>query len=379
MMSSDANDGKSNYERRDLVGYGNYPPNPQWPKRAKVALNFVIHYEEGGENCLLHESKVSPNDKNNEIHRDLTIESLYEYGPRVGFWNLYRLFARKKMVCTVFASGMALQNNQQVCGAIIEANWEVASQGYQWTENYQTIDEETEKEYMKRAIQIHKNLIGKRPMGLYYPGKPSMNTRKLVVNEGGFLYDSNSYADDLPYWNVDNSKPHLIIPHTLSENDMAFDNGNDFNNHLKDTLRYLIEEGRASSHGCKMMSIGLHCHKAGKPGFAMALSNFMDYVKSFGREIWICTREDIAHHWHDNHYPKGGGTIPYPKGGIGTPTPPIIDGDDANNNSNNSVSNSPSTEEKSNPPPIIDDDDDANSHNNNPNPSSEEMLSEWLG
>lgn len=239
------------------------------------------------------------------------MESLYDYGSRSGFWRLHRLFQSKKLPCTVFAVGMALERNPAVCQALREAkDWEVASHGYRWL-NYEDCDEETEKEHIARTVEIHQKLLGKRPVGMYQ-GKPNTNTRKLVVEEGGFKYDSDSYADDLPYWTLEyHNEPHLIIPYTLTENDMRFTarnnlaTGADFFQCLKETLKFLVEEGRAGHP--KMMSVGLHCRLA-RPGRAAGLADFMDYAKSFKKDVWICTREDIADFWHMNHFPKGAGS-----------------------------------------------------------------------
>lgn len=315
------NDGKAKYGGRDTTGYARAAPNPNWPKRAKVALNFVINYEEGAEKCVLHGDNESEKLLSEiagaeayEGQRHLNMESLYDYGSRAGFWRLHRLFGTKKLPCTVFACGMALERNPQACKAMMEAKpeWEVASHGYRWMD-YQNVKEDEEREHIARTIEIHEHLLGKRPVG-FYQGKPNVNTRKLVVEEGGFLYDSDSYCDDLPYWNFEHGKkPHLVIPYTLSENDMrfvssnGFSTGQDFSQHLKDTLKYLVEEGRAGH--CRMMSVGLHCRVVGRPGRAAALAEFMDFAKSYRSEVWICTREDIAKHWHDNHFPRGGGTV----------------------------------------------------------------------
>jgi peptidoglycan/xylan/chitin deacetylase (PgdA/CDA1 family) len=193
---------------------------------------------------------------------------------------------------------------------MVDSGWEVASHGYRWID-YQNVNEDLEREHIERAVEIHSKLLGKRPVGMYQ-GKPNaVHTRKLVVEEGGFLYDSDSYADDLPYWNMEHGKPHLVIPYTLSENDMrfvspnGFSHGGDFSKYLKDSLKYLIEEGRAGSP--KMMSVGLHCRLVGRPGRAAGLAEFIDYAKSFGKDVWICTREDIAKHWYDKYYPLGEG------------------------------------------------------------------------
>ena len=237
--------------------------------------------------------------------RHANMESLYEYGSRAGFWRLHDLLQRKNVPCTVFAVGMALERNPSAANAMVKAGWEVASHGYRWCD-YQNVDESVEREHISRTVQIHKDMLGFRPVGMYQ-GKPNINTRKLVVEEGGFLYDSDSYADDLPYWTREYGKPHLIIPYTLSENDMrfaipnGFSNAEQFSTYLKDSLDYLVEEGR---RGCpKMMSVGLHCRLVGRPGRAKGLEDFIDYAKSLSDEVWICRRDEIAKHWYKNHYP----------------------------------------------------------------------------
>lgn len=320
--SSHENDAKSKYGdiERDVVGYGANPVRPHWPRSAKVALNFVINYEEGGEMCLLHgddasECLLSDNGPNTQPYanaRNLNMESTYDYGSRCGFWRLHRLFTSRKVPVTVWGVGMALERNMEVVGAIKQQEeWEVSSHGYRWWD-YKDVEEDVEREHIDRAVDIHKKLFGKRPMGMYQ-GKPSINTRKLVVEEGGFLYDSDAYNDDLPYWNFDHGEkgqPHLIIPYSLVENDMLYTqpNGwsqpNDFLNHLKKTLDFLVMEGRAGQP--KMMSVGLHC-RLSRPARIAALSEFVDYAKSYGREVWITTRESIADHWYENHMPRGCG------------------------------------------------------------------------
>lgn len=316
-LSSHPNDGKSQYGGRDLVGYGKSPVDPKWPNGAKLALNFVLNYEEGGENCLLHGDNESEKLLSEIVgagayadQRHANMESLYDYGSRAGFWRLNKLFTSKEIPCTVFAVGMALERNPEACQAMVEARpkWEIASHGYRWWD-YQNVDEDVEKEHIARTVEIHEKMIGTRPVGMYQ-GKPNVNTRKLVVEEGGFLYDSDSYADDLPYWTfdqgADDSKPHLVIPYTLSENDMrfaipnGFSHGGEFFKFLKDSVDFLLEEGRAGAP--KMMSVGLHCRLAGRPGRAAGLAEFLDYVKS-KEDIWICTREEIAHHWYEHHQP----------------------------------------------------------------------------
>mmetsp|Transcript_9718 Transcript_9718/g.17676 ORF Transcript_9718/g.17676 Transcript_9718/m.17676 type:complete len:332 (-) Transcript_9718:137-1132(-) len=312
------NDGKGQYGGRDVVGYEGKPPHPKWPNGAKVALNFVLNYEEGAENCLLHGDMESEKLLSEMVgagalegQRHANMESLYDYGSRAGFWRLHDLL--KTVPVTVYGVGMAMERNPAACRAMVQAGWEVASHGYRWWD-YQNVDEATEREHIRRTVQIHKDLIGVRPVGMYQ-GKPNINTRKYVVEEGGFLYDSDAYDDDLPYWNTDyGSKPHLIIPYTLSENDMkfaspnGFSHGGEFSRYLKDSLKYLVEEGQRGAP--KMMTVGLHCRLVGRPGRAAGLAEFLEYAKSFGDDVWICRRDEIAKHWYKNHYPEGYGRAP---------------------------------------------------------------------
>lgn len=207
---------------------------------------------------------------------------------------------------------MALERNPAVCDALRRSGWEVASHGYRWWD-YQGVGEEEEREHIERSVGIHERMIGTRPVGMYQ-GKPNVNTRRYIIEEGGFLYDSDSYSDDLPYWNTDHEKPHLVIPYTLSENDMrfaipnGFSHGGEFSRFLKDSLKYLVEEGREGAP--KMMTVGLHCRLAGRPGRTAGLEEFLDYAKSFGDEVWICRRDEIARHWYRNFYPEGYGRPP---------------------------------------------------------------------
>jgi len=319
------NDGLPKYganNERDVKGYAATPVKPAWPRSAKVALNFVINYEEGGEMCLLHGddrsesllSDLGPNAQSYPNERNLNMESSYDYGARCGFWRLHRIFTSRKAPATVFGVGMALERNMEVVGAIKQQpDWEVSSHGYRWWD-YKDVPEEVEKEHIDRAVEIHKNLFGgKHPPGLYQ-GKPSTNTRRLAVDEGGFLYDSDAYNDDLPYWNFEHGeegRPHLVIPYSLVENDMLFTQPNgwsqpdDFLKHLKRTLDFLVLEGRSGQP--KMMSVGLHCRLA-RPARAAVIAEFVDYAKSYGREVWITTRESIANHWYENHLPRGCGS-----------------------------------------------------------------------
>lgn len=292
---------------RDLIGYGQKPPNPLWPNNAKLALQFVINYEEGGENCILHGDRSSeaflsdiPGATPLDGFRNLNVESMFEYGSRAGFWRLHRIFSQRKIPVTVFAVAMALQRNPEAATAMVEAGWEVASHGYRWID-YQYVHEEVERTHIRKAIAILASVTGSRPLG-FYQGRVSPNTRRLVVEEKNFLYDADGYADDLPYWNNEHGKPHLIIPYTLDNNDMRFatqslNTGDEFFTYLKNAFDVLYAEGDTSP---KMMSVGLHCRLSGRPGRAATLSRFLNYVQSH-ENVWICRRVDIARHWHSNH------------------------------------------------------------------------------
>ncbi|CEG46491.1 urate catabolism protein [Plasmopara halstedii] len=297
---------------RDLVGYGANGLDPKWPNGKKLALQFVLNYEEGGENCILN-GDVSSEHLLSDIvgalpymgQRHMNMESLYEYGSRAGFWRLHHAFTVRRIPLTVYAVGRALEQNPEVAQAMKDAKWEVASHGYRWID-YQSVDEATEREHIRKTVAVHEKLLGKRPIG-FYQGKPNVNTRRLVVEEGGFLYDSDAYNDDLPYWNTEFGRPHLVIPYTLTNNDMkfvslhGFNSGDQFYTHLKDSFDVLLAEGIAGRP--KMMSVGLHCRIVGHPGRFAALIRFLDAVQSV-QDVWICTREDIAHHWYNTHYPK---------------------------------------------------------------------------
>lgn len=296
---------------RDLKGYGRHPPDPKWPGGAKLAVQFVINYEEGGENCILEGDSQSEHLLSEIVGaaplpgvRHANMESLYEYGSRAGFWRLHRLFTQKGVPVTVYAVALALAKNPEAGKAMVEAGWEVASHGYRWID-YQYMGEASEREHIRKAVAITTDVCGTRPVGMYQ-GKPNINTRKLVVEEGGFLYDSDCYSDDLPFWNTDYGRPHLVIPYTLDVNDMrfatpqGFNCGDQFYTYLKDSFDYLRQEGLNGSP--KMMSVGLHCRLVGKPGRAAALARFLDYVKSFD-DVWVCRRVDIANHWHAHHPP----------------------------------------------------------------------------
>ena len=302
---------KSNSEKypRDMVGYGAQPPNANWPNHARIAVQFVINYEEGAENNILHGDAGSETFLSEIIgaasypDRHMSMESLYEYGSRAGFWRLHRLFNEFAMPVTVYGVAMALQRNPDVVEAILKSDWEIASHGLRWID-YQFISEEVERAHMAEAIEIHKQVTGERPLG-WYTGRDSPNTRRLVNEYGGFLYDSDSYADDLPYWCEDFESPHLVVPYTLDVNDMrfaapqGFNAGDQFLNYLTDTFDELYAEGAETP---KMMSVGLHCRIVGKPGRAAALRKFLTYISN-KPDVWVCRRIDIARHWHAHHAP----------------------------------------------------------------------------
>jgi putative urate catabolism protein len=295
---------------RDMVGYGAKPPQISWPHEAKVAVQFVVNYEEGGENCILHGDKASEAFLSEIVGaqalpnvRHMNMESIYEYGSRAGFWRLHRLFSERGIPVTVYGIAMALMRNPEAVAAMKANHWEIASHGYRWID-YQYIDEATERSHLQKAIAIHEAVTGSRPFG-WYTGRTSPNTRKLVMAEGGFLYDSDSYGDDLPYWINHGDRAHLVIPYTLDNNDMrfathqGFNCGDQFFAYLRDAFDTLYVEGETAP---KMMSIGLHCRLAGRPGRAAALARFLDYVQSHDR-VWLCKRIDIAHHWHKHYSP----------------------------------------------------------------------------
>jgi putative urate catabolism protein len=292
---------------RNMIGYGSKTPVIKWPNNAKLALQIVLNYEEGSENCVLHGDKNSETFLSEIIGaqpikgRHINMESFYEFGSRRGFWRLHELFQEKKIPITIFGVGMALERNKDVCNAMKEANYEIASHGWRWID-YQNIPKATEKKHMQLAIQSIKKNFGKRPLG-WYTGRCSPNTRDLVVEDGGFLYDSDSYSDDLPYWETRKKKKQLIIPYTLDNNDMrfatnqGFNSGDQFFTYLKDSFDVLYEEGNKNP---KMMSVGLHCRLIGRPGRIQSLKKFLDYVLKHD-DVWICKRIDIAKHWIKNY------------------------------------------------------------------------------
>jgi chitin deacetylase len=294
---------------RDLLGYGRTPPDPRWPGGARVAVQFVVNFEEGGESSILHGDAASEAFLSDVLRaapwpgqRHMNVESMFEYGSRAGFWRLWRLFNTRNIPVTVFAVATALARNPQAVAAMREAGWEIACHGLKWID-YKDFSQTEEGAHIREAIRLHTEATGERPLG-WYTGRSSEHTLKLVLADGGFLYSSDSYADDLPYWvNGPKKAPHLIIPYTLDANDMrfinpqGFTNGEDFFAYLRDSFDLLYSEGERAP---KMMSVGLHCRLAGRPGRAAGLARFLDYIGGFDR-IWIATRLDIARHWHREH------------------------------------------------------------------------------
>ncbi len=293
---------------RDMVGYGGQPPDPKWPGGARIAVQFVVNYEEGGERSVLHgddgsESFLTDVGASASVRgmRNPSVESTYEYGARAGFWRLHRMFTARAVPVTVYGTAMALARNQAAVRAMIEAGWEIASHGLRWLD-YQHVGEAEERDHLRAAVQMHTRATGSRPQG-WYTGRTSPNTRRLVVEEGGFLYDSDSYADDLPYWVNDFGRPHLVIPYSLDTNDMRFamhpgvGTGDEFFCYLRDAFETLYAEGDTAP---KMMSVGLHCRLSGRPGRSRGLERFLDLAQSRER-VWLCRRIDIARHWHALH------------------------------------------------------------------------------
>ncbi|NIJ40915.1 putative urate catabolism protein [Parvibaculum indicum] len=293
---------------RDLVGYGATPPDAKWPGGARIALQFVLNYEEGAENCILHGDDSSESFLSEMIGtppifnmRHMSMESLYEYGSRAGFWRLHRLFTERNLPLTVYGVAMAMERNPSAVEAMLKADWEIASHGYRWI-NYQFVPEDMEREHIARAVDIHTRVTGSRPLG-WYQGRTSPNTARLVVEEGGFVYDADSYADDLPYYDTAHGKPQLIVPYTLDTNDMrfvapqGFNSGDQFFAYLKDNFDMLYAEGETQP---KMMSVGLHARVAGKPARAAAVARFLDYVTGHDK-VWVARRIDIARHWLETH------------------------------------------------------------------------------
>ena len=295
---------------RDLCGYGSTPPAANWPGGARTAVQFVVNYEEGAENCVLHGDTASEAFLSEivgaaaiEGQRHMNMESLYEYGSRAGFWRLHRLFSEQNIAVTVFGVAMALQRNPAVVAAMKTAGWEIASHGYRWID-YQFIDELTERQHLQQALEVHTEVTGERPKG-WYLGRCSPMSHRIAAEGGDFIYNSDTYADDLPYWDYRFETPQLMVPYTLDANDMrfatpqGFNCGQQFFEYLKDSFDVLHAEGG------RMMSVGLHCRLAGRPGRTAAVARFLDYVLSH-EDAWIATRLDIANHWRERHPAEGG-------------------------------------------------------------------------
>jgi allantoinase len=297
---------------RDMIGYGRHVPHANWPGQARIAVQFVLNYEEGSENAVLHGDPASEQFLSEIVGaaaypaRHMSMESIYEYGSRAGVWRILREFEKRQLPLTVFGVAMALQRNPDVTQALIELGHEIACHGWRWI-HYQSMDIETERAHLRAAVAIFRELTGAAPQG-WYTGRDSPNTRQLVVEHGGFAYDSDYYGDDLPFWTdvalADGSlQPHLIVPYTLDSNDMRFATPQGFNTsehffqYLKDSFDVLYQEGEETP---KMLSIGMHCRLLGRPGRFVALQRFLDYVQSHER-VWICRRLDIAEHWRRQH------------------------------------------------------------------------------
>ncbi len=297
---------------RDMVGYGRNTPGPKWPGEAKIAVQFVINYEEGGENNILHGDAASEAFLSEIVgaaawpgQRHMNMESIYEYGSRAGLWRLWRMFTSRNMPVTVFGVATALEKNPEVVAAMLEAEWEIASHGLKWIE-YKDFAKEDERKHLDEAIRIHTEVTGSRPQGIY-TGRSSINSLDIAMEEGGFTYSADAYSDDLPYWVEGPNKPHLIVPYTLDANDMrfatpqGFNSGDQFYAYLKDSFDVLYQEGAEGL--AKMMSIGLHCRLVGRPGRSAALARFLDYIQGFDG-VWVTRRVDIANHWHEHHATK---------------------------------------------------------------------------
>lgn len=290
---------------REMCGYGEQVPEANWPDEARIAVQFVINYEEGAENCVLHGDATSEAFLSEIVNahplpnqRHMNMESIYEYGSRAGFWRLHRLFVERNLPVTVFGVAMALQRNPDVVAAMQAADWEIASHGYRWID-YQEVDEITERAHLQKALDIHEAVTGARPTG-WYLGRCSPRTHRIIAEDGGFAYSADSYADDLPYWDYQHDAVQLMVPYTLDANDMrfatpqGFNSGQQFYEYLKDSFDVLYAEGS------RMMSVGLHCRIAGRPGRAAALARFLDYVAEHDA-TWVTRRIDIAEHWRRLH------------------------------------------------------------------------------
>jgi putative urate catabolism protein len=293
---------------RDLIGYGARPPHAGWPGGARLALQIVVNYEEGGERSILHGDEHAESFLGEVVGtpalagvRNVQMESIYEYGTRVGLWRLLGLFAERRIPISVFAVAMALERHPDAARAIVEAGHEIVSHGWRWID-YQSVEPAVEREHVRLAVESLTRVTGSRPLG-WYTGRLSPSTRRLVVEEGGFLYDADAYNDDLPYWVVEGGRPHLVVPYTLDNNDMkfggyaGFNSGDQFFAYLRDAFDTLYAEG---AHTPRVMSVGLHLRLVGRPGRFAALQRFLDHVQGH-RDVWICRRIDIARHWIARH------------------------------------------------------------------------------
>jgi allantoinase len=301
---------------RDLVGYQNNPPHAQWPDRARIAVQFVLNYEEGGENCVLHGDEGSERFLSEIVGaesfnaRHLSMESIYEYGSRAGVWRILDEFKRRRLPLTIFAVGMALERYPELAKEFVLRGHEIANHGWRWI-HYQHVDRETEREHMRISTERIKALTGVTPLG-WYTGRDSPNTRALLMEQGGYLYDSDYYGDDLPFWTsvqdtTGQVHDHLIVPYTLDANDMrfatpqGFNTGDHFLSYLKDSFDVLYQEGDPKGlNRPKMMSVGMHCRLLGRPGRFRALQRFLDYIEGHD-QVWVCRRQDIAQHWRQAH------------------------------------------------------------------------------
>ena len=298
---------------RDFVGYGRTPPDPRWPGGARLALNFCINYEEGGEPSIgdgdpASEAALTEGGAGGFEGRDLAAESMFEYGSRVGFWRITRLLEQYGMPATVFACGLALERNPEAAAAIREYGFDVCAHGWRW-ERHQLLDEATERERIRRTVASLAASVGERPVGWYCRYGPGLNTRRLLAEEGGFLYDSDAYNDELPYWTQAAGQPHLVVPYSLVNNDAKFIRGamasaGDFYEALRDAFDLLYEEGARAP---KMMSVGLHLRLSGHPARAAGLKRFLEHVSEHDG-VWVCRRVDIARHWRTVH-PYAAGTL----------------------------------------------------------------------
>lgn len=297
---------------RDLIGYGRKPPHADWPGKARVAVQFVLNYEEGSENCVLHGDAGSEQFLSELFNpasypdRHLSMEGVYEYGSRVGVWRFLREFERRGLPMTIFGVSMALQRHPELTAAFRELGHEIACHGWRWI-HYQNVDEATEREHMRIGMQIIEQLTGERALG-WYTGRDSPNTRRLVADYGGFLYDSDYYGDDLPFWTPvqksdGSTVPHLVVPYTMDTNDMrfslpqGFSHGDEFFEYLRDAFDVMYEEGDERP---AMLSVGMHCRLLGRPGRFRALQRFLDHIEKHDR-VWVCRRVDVARHWIEKH------------------------------------------------------------------------------